>query len=100
MKILESSKNVKFLESEIDKLPILIQKRFDLLHLCNDKVYLIQVLVNKNTWVTKKIILRNRYENILYKIFKSESESDEGFYDRAINEYYKYQDKCNNKKYF
>lgn len=100
MKILETSKNVRFIQTEIDKLPLIIQKRFDLLHIENDKVYLVQVLVNKNTWVTKKIILRNKYDNFISKLFKKSSESNESFYDRAVNEYYIYSDNLYNKKYF
>lgn len=94
-KVLISSR-VRVMQSNIKDLPLLIQEKYNLLNTTNDIIYLIQVCINRNDWLTKKIILREHYKNIIKKIFTmKESESDESMLYRAQEEFYKY---CKNYK--
>ncbi len=94
-KVLISSR-VRVMQSNIKDLPLLIQEKYNLLNTTNDIIYLIQVCINRNDWLTKKIIFREHYKNIIKKIFTmKESESDESMLYRAQEEFYKY---CKNYK--
>ncbi len=96
MKIILASTRVRVLQDTINKLPLLIQEKYNLLHCENDIIYLIQVCIARNNWVTKKIIFREHYKNILKKIFTmKEIESDESMMYRVQEEFYKY---CRNYK--
>lgn len=96
MKNVFSSTKVRVMENDIDKLPNIIKEKYNLLNCENDKVYLIQVLVGRNDWITKKIIIREHYKNIIRKFFTmQEIESDESMLYRAQEEFYKY---CKNYK--
>ncbi len=94
-KVLISSR-VRVMQSNIKDLPLLVQEKYNLLNVSNDIIYLIQVCINRNDWLTKKIILREHYKNIIKKIFTmKESESDESMLYRTQEEFYKY---CKNYK--
>lgn len=94
-KVLISSR-VRVMQSNIKDLPLLIQEKYNLLNTTNDIIYLIQVCINRNDWLTKKIIFREHYKNIIKKIFTmKESESDESMLYRVQEEFYKY---CKNYK--
>lgn len=96
MKKVLISNRVRVMQTDIKDLPTLIKEKYNLLTYEDDVVYLIQVCINKNDWLTKKIIFREHYKNIIKKIFTmKESESDESMLYRAQEEFYKY---CKNYK--
>lgn len=96
MKKVLISNRVRVMQSNIKDLPLLIQEKYNLLNTSNDIIYLIQVCINRNDWLTKKIIFREHYKNIIKKIFTmKESESDESMLYRAQEEFYRY---CKNYK--
>lgn len=96
MKKVLISNRVRVMQTIIKDLPTLIKEKYNLLTYEDDVVYLIQVCINKNDWLTKKIIFREHYKNIIKKIFTmKESESDESMLYRAQEEFYKY---CKNYK--
>ena len=96
MKKVLISNRVRVMQTNIKDLPTLIKEKYNLLTYEDDVVYLIQVCINKNDWLTKKIIFREHYKNIIKKIFTmKESESDESMLYRAQEEFYKY---CKNYK--
>ena len=96
MKIILSSSRVRVIENTIDKLPLLVREKYNLLNTNNDKIYLIQVCIGRDSWLTKKIIYREHYKNIFKKIITmKEIESDESMFYRAESMFYTY---CKNYK--
>lgn len=96
MKKVLISNRVRVMQTNIKDLPLLVQEKYNLLGMENDIVYLIQVCINRNDWLTKKIIFREFYKNIIKKMFTmKENESDESMLYRAQEEFYKY---CKNYK--
>ncbi len=96
MKKVLISNRVRVMQSNIKDLPTLIKEKYNLLDIEDDIVYLVQVCINRNDWLTKKIIFREHYKNIIKKIFTmKETESDESMLYRAQEEFYKY---CKNYK--
>lgn len=96
MKKVLISNRVRVMQTNIKDLPTLIKEKYNLSLYEDDIVYLIQVCINKNEWLTKKIIFREHYKNIIKKIFTmKENESDESMLYRAQEEFYKY---CKNYK--
>lgn len=96
MKKVLISNRVRVMQSNIKDLPTLIKEKYNLLDIENDIVYLVQVCINRNDWLTKKIIFREHYKNIIKKIFTmKETESDESMLYSAQEEFYKY---CKNYK--
>lgn len=90
MKLIIIDKRVRLMETLIKDLPNIIKDKYNLTDE-NDIVYLIQISPSKNLWVTKKIVYREVYKNIIKRIFTMHNiESDESLLYRAETEFYKY----------
>lgn len=90
MKLIIIDKRVRLMETFIKDLPNIIKDKYNLTDE-NDIVYLIQISPSKNLWVTKKIVYREVYKNIIKRIFTMHNiESDESLLYRAETEFYKY----------